>query len=109
MQRSTSRYGIRGLPFPLVLDAESSTRPNQFSCAELHHHVVLGNDEGLHPLTWVKIASRFARLRHMGVIYASRALERPGDRGSTTFCGVHAWQVKANLLATSATRKDEHA
>ena len=30
----------------------------------------------------------------------------PRDAGSTTFCGVHTWQVKVNLLATFATPKD---
>ena len=43
--------------------------------------------------------------RYVGVAHS----RGPGDRGPTTFCGVHTWQVKVNLLATSATRKDEHA
>jgi hypothetical protein len=31
--------------------------------------------------------------------YTKVARSRPGDGGSTTFCGVHTWQMKVNLLA----------
>ena len=54
-----------------------------------------------------------------GTLIARAAWRRPGSaafvlavtsmRLNHFFCGVHTWQVKVNLLATSATRKDEHA
>ena len=45
---------------------------------------------------------------HMRRYWESRARERVME-AQPPFCGVHTWQVKVNLLATSATRKDEHA
>jgi hypothetical protein len=39
----------------------------------------------------------------------SRALESRVMEAQPLFCGVHMWQAKVNLLAISATRKDEHA
>ena len=54
----------------------------------------------------MEFSSEVARLRAHVAIYGSHALKSRVKQAQTTFCCVHTWQVKVDLLATFVTPKD---